>query len=40
VLDSSNYPLPDAFVYIVPADEKVRLKERQLYWESQGKEGF
>lgn len=40
VLDSSNNPLPHAFVYIVPADEKALPKERQLYWVSQGKEGF
>lgn len=40
ILDSSNKLLPHAFVYIVPADEKVLPKERQLYWESQGKEGF
>lgn len=40
ILDSSNKVLRQAFVYIVPADEKVLPKERQLYWESQGKEGF
>jgi hypothetical protein len=40
ILDSSNKPLPEAFAYIVPADEKVLPKERQLYWESQDKEGF
>src|ERR1022692_3401467 len=40
VLDSSNRLLPHAFVYIVPAAAKVLPKERQLYWESQGKEGF
>lgn len=40
ILDSSNKPLPQAFAYIVPADEKVLPKERQLYWESQDKEGF
>ncbi len=27
-------------MYIVPADEKVIAKERQLYWESQSKEGY
>ena len=40
VLDSRNKPLAQALVYIVPADRKVLPKERQLYWESQGKEGF
>jgi hypothetical protein len=39
ILDSANKALPHAFVYIVRADEKVLPKERQLYWESQGKEG-
>jgi len=40
VLDSSNKLLSHAFVYIVPADVKVLPTERQLYWESQGEEGF
>jgi hypothetical protein len=40
ILDSSNKLLSHAFVYIVPADEKVLPEERKLYWESQGKEGF
>jgi len=40
VLDSANKLLPHAFVYIIPADEKVIPKERHLYWESQGKGGF
>jgi hypothetical protein len=40
ILDSSNKLPPHAFVYIVPASEKVLPKQRQLYWESQGKEGF
>jgi hypothetical protein len=39
VLDSSNKLLPHAFVYIVPADQKVLPKKRDLYWESQGQEG-
>jgi hypothetical protein len=40
VLDSSSKPLPHAFVYIVPAGQKVLPKERQLYWASQGKDSF
>ncbi|HET9318527.1 MAG TPA: hypothetical protein VFO27_02090 [Bryobacteraceae bacterium] len=40
VLDSSNKMVPDAFAYIVPADEKVLPKAGQLYWECQCKEGF
>ena len=41
VLDSSKRALPHAFVYIIPAALKVLPQERrQLYWESQGKEGF
>jgi hypothetical protein len=40
IFDSSGKLLPHAFVYIVPADTKELPKERQLYWESQGKEGF
>lgn len=40
ILDSSNKLLPDAIAYIVPADEKVLPEARQLYWESQDKEGF
>src|SRR5205085_10016543 len=40
VLDSSNSPLAHAFVYIVPADKGVFPKKQQLYWESQGKEGY
>lgn len=40
VLDSSNRPLPHVFVYIIPAAMKGLPRERQLYWESQGKEGF
>ncbi len=40
ILDSSDKPLPDSLVYIVPADERVLPKERQLYWASQGKEGL
>jgi len=40
VFDSSNKLLPHAFVYIVPAHEKVLPKVRQLYWVSQGTEGF
>jgi hypothetical protein len=40
ILDSQNKLLPHAFVYIVPADRKVLPEERQLYWESQGKEDF
>jgi hypothetical protein len=27
-------------VYILPADEKAIAKERQLYWGSQGMEGY
>ena len=40
VLDSSNELLPHAFVYLVSADQEVLPAERDLYWESQGKEGF
>jgi hypothetical protein len=40
ILDASNKPLSDSLAYIVPADEKVLPKQRQLYWESQRKEGF
>lgn len=40
VVDESNRPLPHAFVYIVPADRNVIAKERELYWESQGKDGY
>jgi hypothetical protein len=40
IFDSSNKLLPHAFVYIVPADQKVLPERRQLYWESQGKEGY
>jgi hypothetical protein len=40
VLDSSNSLLPDALVYIVPADRDVLPKGSSLYWESQGKEGY
>lgn len=40
VLDSSNNLLPHAFVYIIPAEEKVLREERQMYWESQGERRF
>jgi hypothetical protein len=40
ILDSSNKLVREAFAYIVPADKNVIPKERQLYWESQDKEGF
>lgn len=40
ILDPSNKPLPQAFAYIVPADETVLPKEHELYWRSQEKEGF
>ena len=40
VIDSSDRPLRDALVYIVPAAEKVLPDSRQLYWESQRKRGF
>ena len=40
ILDSSNTPLADAFVYIVPVDQQPLTSKRQLYWASQGKEGF
>jgi len=38
VLDSANRVLPHAFVYIVPAGNKQVPPEKELYWESQGKE--
>jgi hypothetical protein len=40
VLDSSNRPVANALVYILPADEKEIPKDGRLYWASQGKEGF
>jgi len=40
ILDVSGKPLPSAFTYIVPAEEKVLPKEGKLYWEYQGKEDF
>lgn len=40
ILDSSGKLLPHAFVYILPADQKMLPESRQLYWDSQGKEGF
>ena len=40
IIDSSNKLLSEAFAYIVSAEETALPKERQLYWESQGKDGF
>jgi hypothetical protein len=40
ILDSSGKPLRSAFAYIVPASETILPKERQLYWEYQGREDF
>ena len=40
IFDSSNKLVREAFAYIVPADKNVIPKKRQLYWESQDKEGF
>lgn len=39
VVDSSNKPLRDASVYILPVEEELK-PNRKLYSESQGKEGF
>jgi hypothetical protein len=40
VLDSQNNVLSNAFVYIMPAEVELIPEEKQLYWESQSKEGF
>jgi hypothetical protein len=40
VLDSANQLLAHAIVYILPADRPSIANERQLYWTSQGKDGF
>jgi hypothetical protein len=40
ILDSANEPLPQAFVYIVPAEEGALPKAQQMYGEFQDKKGF
>jgi hypothetical protein len=40
ILDSANQPLPQSFVYIVPADGRDLPRAEQMYWESQDEKGF
>jgi hypothetical protein len=40
VVDSLNKPLSHAFVYVIPAGQVPLPNERELYWASQGEQGF